>query len=52
MIDDLVKYCLTEVAYEGELGARCLHFSLFAHHVVRIEICTEMLSVLILLYTR
>jgi hypothetical protein len=26
MIDDLVKYCLTEVAYEGELGARCLHY--------------------------
>lgn len=28
MIDDLVKFCLTEVAYEGELGARYLYKSI------------------------
>jgi hypothetical protein len=22
MLDDLVQYCLTEIAYEGELGTR------------------------------
>lgn len=24
MLDDLVRYCLTEIAYEGELGPRLL----------------------------